>query len=154
MTNPSRNPVMHSSTANNTPPPPLPLHFRARHRLAHARDFRRAFDARVRKHLGPITVFACPNELPHHRLGLSIGRRVGNAVTRHRLKRRLREAFRQLQHQLPGAYDFVVVARPHAPLKTDDYALTFRSCAERLHKEWSRRRRRDRDDTASETADR
>ena len=52
-----------------------------------------------------------PNELPYCRLGLAVSRKVGNAVVRNRIKRRLREIFR---HQLTGRplrYDFVIVAR-------------------------------------------
>ena len=45
------------------------------------------------------------------RLGLSVSRRVGNAVVRNAWKRRLREAFRLVQPRLPGGHDFVVVVR-------------------------------------------
>jgi len=49
--------------------------------------------------------------LPHARLGLTVSRRVGNAVVRNRWKRALREAFRQVRHRLP-ALDLVVTPRP------------------------------------------
>jgi len=45
------------------------------------------------------------------RLGLSVSRRVGNAVVRNAWKRRLREAFRLVQPRLPEGHDFVVVVR-------------------------------------------
>jgi ribonuclease P protein component len=48
------------------------------------------------------------------RLGLSVGRRVGGAVDRTRVKRVLREAFWEEARRLPGASDYVVVARPDA----------------------------------------
>ena len=48
------------------------------------------------------------------RLGISVGRRVGGAVERNRVKRMLREAFWAVAAVLPGAYDFVLVARPDA----------------------------------------
>lgn len=48
------------------------------------------------------------------RLGLSVGRRVGGAVDRTRVKRVLREAFWEEAGRLPGGSDYVVVARPEA----------------------------------------
>jgi ribonuclease P protein component len=46
------------------------------------------------------------------RLGVSVGRKVGGAVERNRVKRRIREAFWSLAGELPAGHDFVVVARP------------------------------------------
>jgi ribonuclease P protein component len=48
------------------------------------------------------------------RLGVSVGRRVGGAVERNRVKRVLREAFWALDQQLPEGHDFVIVARTGA----------------------------------------
>jgi ribonuclease P protein component len=48
------------------------------------------------------------------RLGVSVGRKVGGAVERNRVKRMLREAFWNVAAELPQEHDFVVVARPDA----------------------------------------
>jgi ribonuclease P protein component len=48
------------------------------------------------------------------RLGVSVGRKVGGAVERNRVKRVLREAFWALAPELPEGHDFVLVARPDA----------------------------------------
>lgn len=52
------------------------------------------------------------NDLAWSRFAYSTPRRVGNAVTRNRLRRRLREALRSLP--LREGFDVVVVARPEA----------------------------------------
>ena len=48
------------------------------------------------------------------RLGVSVGRRVGGAVVRNRVKRLLREAFWSLDADLPPDHDYVIVARAEA----------------------------------------
>ena len=48
------------------------------------------------------------------RLGITVSRRVGNAVTRNRVKRAIREWFRCSRCGLPAASDLVVIARPGA----------------------------------------
>ncbi len=96
--------------------------FRSRHRISSSDDFQRAFDGRTRKSRGPYTVFVVPIDANEHRLGLSIGKRVGNAVTRSRVKRSIRNAFRLIRHELPnpsegGSYDIVVTSRKQDPIE-------------------------------------
>ncbi len=121
-----------------------PKHFRARHRIAHARDYRAVFANRVAKSRGPLTVFLRTTEHPEHRLGLSIGRRVGNAATRVRLKRYIREAFRQDRSVYPlfrptAAYDIVVSARAHKLLHLNEYRDLLRDAIAAAHRETERR---------------
>lgn len=123
----------------------MPEHpFRARHRLTHARDFQAVFSNRLAKARGPLTVFLLPNTHPTHRLGLSIGRRVGGAVVRVQLKRHIREAFRLDRPVYPnqtggGHYDIVVSARAHKPLSLNDYRARLREGIEAAHRELVKR---------------
>lgn len=111
--------------------------FRKQHRLTHAREFERAFAGKLKKQAGPLIVHACPNGLGRHRLGLSISGRVGGAVHRHAIKRRLREAFRLHAHELPLAadgkgFDLVIAVRPHATLRVEDYAKYLMEAARQI----------------------
>jgi ribonuclease P protein component len=47
-------------------------------------------------------------------LGLSVSKKVGTAVKRNRVRRRLKEIFRSSADDLPGGLDFVISARPAA----------------------------------------
>ena len=59
-----------------------------------------------------LLLFARENGLDYPRLGISIGKSCGNAVVRNRLKRLLREAFRQNKHLIAPGFDFVVSMSP------------------------------------------
>jgi ribonuclease P protein component len=83
--------------------------------------FKHIRDHGVKESRGPLTLWAVPNELKHPRLGISIGRVVGVAVKRNRIKRLLRESFRLIQHDLPRGYDLVIAVRPHEPLILAEY---------------------------------
>ena len=102
--------------------------------------FSAVFQARLRKNMGRIAVCARPNGLGHHRLGLSVPRRVGSAVKRNKIKRRLREAFRLARHDWPGGYDLVIVVRPHDTEKVQVYQHLIGDAVRAIDKLVSKRR--------------
>jgi ribonuclease P protein component len=82
-------------------------------RLRASADFRRTIRQGVRVNGRAFVLFARHGSTGAARLGLSVSRRVGGAVVRNRIKRRLREAFRQPQGVAPQM-DLVLVAKPEA----------------------------------------
>jgi len=74
-------------------------------------DFKKVFELGSKFPSQFIIIYALPNGLNYCRLGLAVNRKVGDAVVRNRLKRRLREIFRKQLTDRPLRYDFVVVAR-------------------------------------------
>ena len=79
-----------------------------------------------------LVVQAAPNGLGRTRLGLSIGRKVGNAVVRNRWKRVIREAFRKQRTELPGGLDLVVRPRKGSVCKFAEVSSSLQQLAHRL----------------------
>ena len=82
--------------------------------LKENRVFRRLY-AKGRSAVSPTMVLYCrKNGRRENRLGLTTGTKLGHAVVRNRVRRRLREIYRLQGHRLSPGYDIVVVARVRA----------------------------------------
>ncbi len=111
-------------------------------RLTRSRQFSAVFAANVRTAAGPLVVWGAPNDEGHHRLGLAISRRAGNAATRNRIRRLLRETFRLRRRELPmsdHSYDLVISVRPHEPMTLARYEQAVLTAARALEQLWSKK---------------
>ena len=59
-----------------------------------------------------LTLYMAENNCGYPRLGVSVGKSCGKAVVRNRLKRLLREVFRQNQDRIPSGFDYLLMPSP------------------------------------------
>lgn len=60
---------------------------------------------------GYLVLYARPNHSAANRVGITVGKKLGKAVVRNRVRRRLREVYRLHEEQFKPGWDLVVVAR-------------------------------------------
>jgi ribonuclease P protein component len=96
------------------------LSFPAVLRLKSPAEFKAVYDRKKSVSDGRLIVYAAENGRSHPRLGVSVSRKVGNAVVRNRYKRLFREAFRLTRSELPPGADLVLIPRPQAGEPTLD----------------------------------
>ena len=58
-----------------------------------------------------LVLYARPNRSATNRVGITVGKKLGHAVVRNRIRRRLREIYRLHEEQFLSGWDIVVVAR-------------------------------------------
>lgn len=73
--------------------------------------FRRAYHRGRQSVHSALVLYALPNRLPVSRLGLTVSPKIGKAVVRNRVKRRLRECYRLEEEGFKTGFDLVIVAR-------------------------------------------
>jgi len=83
-------------------------------RLRKSRDFRRVQGRGYKFRQDDILLLFLPGRTPCSRVGLTVSKKVGNAVVRNKVKRWLREGLRHEYAQIQGVWDVVVIAHPSA----------------------------------------
>lgn len=95
--------------------------------LTRNNDFRRLYKRGKSLVDRNIVVYYAKNRLGANRVGFTVGKKVGGAVTRNRAKRLMRESFRLLEPGLAQGFDFVLVSRsrlPHLKRQAVDASLS------------------------------
>ena len=93
--------------------------FRARMSTPGGRKVLKARRAKGRKRLSAyvnryLVLYVCGNGLGRNRIGISVSKKVGNSVVRHRITRLIRESYRLHEQMFNSGLDMAVVARQAA----------------------------------------
>ncbi len=88
------------------------LSFGKNKRLVSSEQFKAVLSCNLCARDDLLTLYIAQNNCGYPRLGISVGKSYGKAIVRNRLKRLLRETFRQSQNQIPTAFDYVIMFSP------------------------------------------
>ncbi len=75
------------------------------------RDFKRLYSRGLSVVGSSMVLYVRPTRRSGNRLGLTVSTKLGGAVRRNRMRRRLKECFRGLEGSVQGTFDIVIVAR-------------------------------------------
>ena len=84
------------------------------HSLRNNKEFQMVYNEGKSKANKYQVLYYRKNDLEYNRLGISVSKKVGNSVVRHRTTRLIRESYRLNQDNLKTGYDMVVIARQTA----------------------------------------
>ena len=92
---------------------------RDRGRLTRRAEFDAVYRNGRRRSSRQFTVFFAANGLAESRFGMSVGRALGGAVVRNRIRRRVREVLRLHRREIPSGWDIIV--HPRASVAKADF---------------------------------
>lgn len=91
---------------------------RKAYRVKSEKDFSAVYHKGHSKANRQFVVYQLSKQQPHFRIGISVGKKIGNAVHRNAVKRKIRQAIFELKPYLKSNVDFIVIARKPADKMT------------------------------------
>ena len=77
-------------------------------------EFKRVFSKGKRIKAENLTIFILENNYKYNRLGIIVKKEIGKAVVRNRIRRLLKEAFRNIDKKLYQGYDIIILVKKNA----------------------------------------
>lgn len=81
-------------------------------------SFKKVYTNGISKANRYLVLYILRNETHNNRLGISVSKKTGNSIVRHRLTRLIRESYRLNEERFSRGYDLVVIARGNAKGKS------------------------------------
>lgn len=91
---------------------------RKAYRVKSEKDFRNVFQNGKNTANRQFVVYNIVKQQEHFRVGISVGKKIGNAVTRNAIKRKIRQSIHELRDYLRNDRDFIIIARKPAATMT------------------------------------